>query len=192
MNKHILTVIPMKMKNVEVTKLLVQMTRMKLVQMARMKKVALLMVSFVILVVSFMVFTVYMFTAQHYKQVICSGHKLIQLVDQRCHEAGCTSQRTIRYGITCCCLTINAVCNNGHVYRWESSDVLVSQNPNKLYVDNLHFASTLVLSGNNYKKIQLFCNFLGVQIISNTTFHSYQRHYICPGIKSYYEEEQVH
>ena len=62
------------------------------------------------------VLTVYMLTAQHYKQVICSLHKLIQLVDKRSHEADCTSLRTIRYSTTGCYIIINAVCNNGHVY----------------------------------------------------------------------------
>ena len=46
------------------------------------------------------------------------------------------------------------------------------------YQDNLHFASAVLLSGNNLTKMELLCQFFGLPIISKSTFHSYQRNYI--------------
>ena len=53
-------------------------------------------------------------------------------------------------------------CGNGRPFYWESSDVLCSEDKRKVYQNYLHFAATLVLSGNNYRKgnvsIVLFIN----------------------------------
>ena len=46
-----------------------------------------------------------------------------------------------------------------------------------IYLDNLNFASALVLSGNNYRRV--------------TMFHGYQRNNICPAVDTFYKQEQV-
>ena len=41
-------------------------------------------------------------------------------------------------------------CANGHPFQWESSDKLGTGDQRKLHIDNLHFASVIVLSRNSY------------------------------------------
>ena len=56
------------------------------------------------------------------------------------------------------------MCDKGHRFRWDSSEVLVNQNSRKIYTDNLHFAAATLMSGNNYQKLVLFAHFLGLHI----------------------------
>ena len=76
-------------------------------------------------------------------------------------------------------------------FTWESSECLLNQSNSRLYQDNLHFALEVLLSVNNFTKVELLCQFFGVPIISKSTFHSYQRNYIYPAINKYYTAEQV-
>lgn len=59
------------------------------------------------------------------------------------------------------------------------------------FLDSLHFASAVVLSGNNYSKIEQFARFYRLNIVSRSTFHGYQRNYICTGVDKFYKDEQV-
>ena len=123
--------------------------------------------------------------------MICSLSRLLQLARRKCSSDGCNSQCNIYYKKCGCCLLINGTCENGHKFTWESSERLLNQSISRLYQDNLSFASALLLSGNNFTKVELLCKFLGVPIISKSTFHSYQRNYICPAINKHYTTEQL-
>ena len=79
----------------------------------------------------------------------------------------------------------------GHQFKWESSVAQANQKGSKVYADNLDFASAVVLSGNHFSKMRLFFRFYGVTVISLTTFHTYQRLFICPSIDDFYKKEQV-
>ena len=79
----------------------------------------------------------------------------------------------------------------GHKFHWTSSSQINNDNGVKLYEDNLLFAMGVVLSGNNYSKLEQYCKILEIQTISRTTFHMYQRLYICPGINKFYCRKQV-
>lgn len=126
------------------------------------------------------------------KRVICSLHKLLQLAGGVCNVNNCGSNRVIDYKTSGCCITIFGTCTNGHPFHWESSDLLYSEDRRKVYLYNLHFAATLVLSGNHYKKIEMLARFYGLQILCSSSFYAYQRHYICPGVNRFYEHKQVY
>ena len=79
----------------------------------------------------------------------------------------------------------------GHCFIWESSDVMTSKAGGRLYLDNLNFASSLILSGNIYRKIMVFARFYGLDIIEVTTFYGYQRNIICHAGDTFYKREQV-
>ena len=51
-------------------------------------------------------------------------------------------------------------------------------------------ASSILLSGNNFSKIALFCTSFNLQHIKTTTFYQVQRHYLCPTIESYWNEQK--
>ena len=125
------------------------------------------------------------------KRVKCSLHKLLQLAGGVCDVNNYVSKRSVDYNTSGCCVRIFGTCGNGHPFQWESSDFLYSEDQRKLYLDNLHFAATIVFSGNNYKKIEMLASFYLLQIVCSTSFHAYQCHYICPGINKFYECQQV-
>lgn len=112
-------------------------------------------------------------------------------MDNRCKVQTCSSNYDIKYEICGCSLKINGRCANAHTFTWCSSDVITNVTGSKLFLDNLHFASAVVLSGNSFSKLELVCRFFNLHVVSSTTFHSYQRLYICPGVDNYYLREQV-
>ena len=124
-------------------------------------------------------------------KIICSLHKLLQLVGQVCQLDGCGARWEVDYKKTGCCITVFGTCTSGHQFNWNSSDILTSQAGGTIFLDNLNFVSALVLSGNNYQKFMVFARFYGLQIIGVTTFHGYQRNVICPAVDKLYKQEQV-
>ena len=98
---------------------------------------------------------------------------------------------SIKYHITGCAISIICTCSNHHQFAWKSSDKLISQAQGQIYVDNIHFASALILSGNHYKKIEMFAQLFGLQIIKRSSYHMYQRNLICPAVDTFYRSEQV-
>ena len=115
--------------------------------------------------------------------VCCSF--LIKSVDcvQTCHVT--------HYKIYGCCIVIQYQCLRGHKFVWASSEMSMNKSNNKLFKNNLVFSSAVVLSGLSYYKVSDFAKIIGLSISSSTSFHSYQRHYICPGIQVYFDKEQV-
>ena len=120
-----------------------------------------------------------------YTRFICSVNKLLELIGSNCHTTGCNRNCSVTYSFNGCCLVIKGLCSVGHVFTWTSSDMQVNRSGGKIFVNNLDLASARVVSGNNFSKMQLLFHFLHMPIISLTTFHAYQRLYICPGIDHY-------
>ena len=83
-------------------------------------------------------------TGFRYRRVICSLHKLLELAGGVCNVNNCGSKRAVDYKTSGCCVKIFGACVNGHPFQWESSDLLYSEDQRKVYLDNLHFAATLV------------------------------------------------
>lgn len=124
-------------------------------------------------------------------KVVCSIQKLLELTGQTCRTEGCTAKLSVKYVVTGCTISISCICDNQHCFMWKSSDELVSQAHGHIYVDNIHFASCLILSGNHYSKFETFARFFGLQIIKRSTYHVYQRNLICPAVNKFYHSQQV-
>lgn len=125
------------------------------------------------------------------KRFICSLHKLLELAAGVCDVDNCGSQRNIDYAPSGCCISIFGTCANGHPFYWESSDKLGTGDQRKLLIDNLHFASAIVLSGNHYSKMEQFARFFHLNILCSASFYGYQRNFICPGVERFYKHSQV-
>ena len=52
------------------------------------------------------------------------------------------------------------------------------------------FASVILFSGSNFKRISIFSKFLQLPILSQTTFSKIQRTYLVPPIEQYWVEHQ--
>ena len=64
----------------------------------------------------------------------------------------------------------------------------MSKEGSNIFSTSLLLALGLVLSGNHYDKLMLFCKFLGLDFISRQTFNRMQRHYTIPSITSFWED----
>ena len=124
-------------------------------------------------------------------RVLCSIQKIMELLGTDCRTTGCDRICRFSYFQSGCCLTIQGLCSNGHTFTWHSSDTQVNKKGSRIFEDNLLVASSIVLSGNNFSKLETFFQFLGLKMLSRTTFHTYQRLFICPGITHFYDTEQV-
>lgn len=124
-------------------------------------------------------------------RILCTLTKLVELTGTQCCTKVCYSTSHFTYHTCGSCLIVKGTCGKGHVFNWCSSDVVENAKGSRILLDNLLVASNIVLSCNNYFKICLLCNFTNLPLISLTTFHAYQRLYICPGIHKYYETQQV-
>lgn len=125
-------------------------------------------------------------------RVIGFLENILFLASGKCRETGCDKIYHVSHKFCGCCLIVEGRCSNGHIFNWESSPhALMNTHKSKSYVDNLDFAAAIILSGNNFAKVKLFCCFLGLPCISKTTFHAYQRLFICPTIEKFYKAEQV-
>lgn len=88
-------------------------------------------------------------------KIVYSIQKLVELTGQRCQTEGCTAVLSFKYHVTGCVISIVGTCSNHHCFSWNSSDKLIRQAQGQIYVDNIHFVSALILSGNHYKKLRL-------------------------------------
>ena len=93
-------------------------------------------------------------------KVVCRVQKLLELAGEICRNDGCSAKQVVKYSIIGCCIVIKGSCEHGDCFTWESSEKICSQVCGRIYVDNLEFASALVLSGNNYRKIAILQSFL--------------------------------
>ena len=125
-------------------------------------------------------------------RVVCTMQKLLQLVGKSCHSENCNSSLEVTYKICGFVATVQGSCVDGHSFNWVSSDVIVNQNGSKVMEENLNLTAARVLSGNQFSKISLILQFAGLAVISSSSFHAYQRLYICPAVNNYFLKEQVH
>ena len=103
----------------------------------------------------------------------------------------CTSQIDVDYEIIGSCLQVCGCCTSGHRLDWASSDFHLNQNNSRIYNSNLSLVAAIILSGNNFAKMNICFKIMGMPIVSRTTFYSYQRYFICPAVNKFYIKEQV-
>jgi len=123
-------------------------------------------------------------------KIICYLDKLIELVGCHCRECHLPC-RLVKRRLFGCSITIRTECEAGHVFMWSSSPVMKNANNAMIYECNMAFASSVLLSGNNFYKIHQLCRFLDLKCISLSTFFAYQRLFLCPVIQNFYDSNVV-
>ena len=58
----------------------------------------------------------------------------------------------------------------------------------KVFVNTLLMASSILITGNNFEKVNDLFKFLGIVFLSASTFHRIQRNYVVPEVSSTWEE----
>ena len=111
----------------------------------------------------------YIANAVKAKCVIVDARQLLVLLGNACRTQGYALpivSTTINYDGCCCRLSWR--CAAGHVGDWCSSAVTGTK---AVLPNNTLFGASILLSGNSFQKIQLFCEFLGLNCVSTSTYY---------------------
>ena len=130
-----------------------------------------------------------MYTECNGEKIICFVDQILLLVGNQCRT--CSLPCTVSRKVVGCALSIKMLCAAGHKFTWASSPIIRNVKRSAIYRVNLDFSASLLLSGNNFYKIQQFCRFLGVKSVSPSTYFTYQRLCLCPVISEYYNRKMV-
>ena len=85
-------------------------------------------------------------------------------------------------------LKVEWTCANSHHRCWASSDVLCEKKNQKVYVNTLLLSASILLTGNNFDKIELFCKFLRIDFPSSSTYYRIQRLYVVPECTEFWND----
>ena len=106
--------------------------------------------------------------------MICSLDLLLSLF-ATCQNPGCNEPVNRKHHLISPTVIINWTCPSGHKGRFASS-----KDVNEMYANNLQLAGSILLSGNNFAKIEKLFSFLGLLFLSDSTFYRMQRLYFVP------------
>ena len=62
------------------------------------------------------------------------------------------------------------------------------KNGQDVYTNSMLMAAAIFISGNNYDKLSLFNEVIGLGFISKTTFNRVQTHFVIPEVMRYWEQ----
>lgn len=112
--------------------------------------------------------------------------KLLELFGGCCESALCVRQKVVIHKVEGGVVVISWNCGAGHGGVWESSDVLVKKEKGqKVYVNTVMLAASILLSGNNFSKTSLLSRCLNLGFISSSTYDRIQRLYAIPAIQCF-------
>ena len=115
------------------------------------------------------------------KKIICSLDLLLAVFKARCQTPGCTVVPTVRYYFVGVAIIIKSSCSAGHTHKFCSSYQM-----NEVYANNLQVATSIMVSGNQFAKIERMARFLHLQFTSKSTYYRFQRLYVVPGINEWW------
>ena len=116
------------------------------------------------------------------QKCIVSESKIMDLFKGRWQEPSCSSQCKVRSKSVGCTQEIWWTCQNRHKGKWSSSEKYGG-----LYSNNLQFSAAVLLSGNNYSKVELLSRFLALACPSKASFFRVQKFYCIPAIEEWWQ-----
>ena len=123
------------------------------------------------------------------EKVIVTLDKLLEVFGGSCDEKSCDRQRQVWHKSQGGVVIIGFSCGGGHGGVWESSDVLVQkERGQKVYVNTVLLAASILLSGNNFSKTSLLSRCLNLGFISSSTFGRIQKLYAIPAIQGFWND----
>ena len=96
---------------------------------------------------------------------VCSLVLLLQIFKARSQAPGCVNTPTANDHYICASLFVNSVCSSGHKHVFCSSHELGEG----VYANSLQAAAYILLSGNNFAKIECMAKFYGLAFLSEST-----------------------
>ena len=121
-------------------------------------------------------------------RAIVDVQKILQLF-QKCQLAACSANCNVKeYSVEGGVVKVEWVCANLHHGFWLSSEVLCEKSNQNVFVNTVLLSAAVLLTGNNFEKVALFCKFLGIDFLSSSTYYRIQRHYVVPECLSFWDE----
>ena len=117
----------------------------------------------------------------HDKKFVCTLSLLLAVFQARCQTPGCTSVPTVKHHFVGMALQVNSTCKSGH-----QSSFCSSSKVNNIFVNNLHTAASIILSGSHYAKMERFAKFLNLEFLSKSSYYRFQRLYLIPEINDWW------
>ena len=115
------------------------------------------------------------------KKIICSLDLLLAVFKARCQTPGCTVVPTVQYYFVGVAIIIKSSCSAGHTHKFCSS-----HQTNEVYANNLQVVTSIMVSRNQFAKIERMARFLHLQFMSKSTYYRFQRLYVVPGINEWW------
>lgn len=126
----------------------------------------------------------------HYnsKRIITEVNQITKLFEKNCQEEGCTEHCSVvntksEGGV----LVISWKCSQGHCGVWESSSILTVKRGQKVYALTVLLAASVIVTGNNFDKLDMLMKFLNVAFISERSFSRLQTTCAIPVVKELWE-----
>ena len=115
------------------------------------------------------------------KKFVCSLDLIINVFQARCQTPGCSNACTDKYHFIGTTLIVTCSCVSGHHFKFCSS-----HDVNGIYANNLQAAASVLLSGNNFAKIERLADFYGLTFLSSSSYYRMQRLYLIPAINEWW------
>ena len=84
-------------------------------------------------------------------------------------------------------LTVTWVCSKGHSGVWNSSALLGKRRGQNVFASTALTAAGVVISGNNFEKIQMMMKFCNIHFVSESTFNRIQSLCLLPAVRELWE-----
>ena len=106
----------------------------------------------------------------------------------------CSGERkVIRHGVNGGVFSVSYRCSVGHAGVWYSSSVLTEKKGQKVFVTSVLLSSAVLLTGNNFDKVELMAKMLRLALVSISTLNRIQTFHAVPAVKELWEKmkEQI-
>ena len=115
------------------------------------------------------------------EKFLCSLDLFLDLFVGCCRIQGCSNVPEVKHYFVGTVVVITTKCQAGHIFKFASS-----REVNGLYANNLQSAAAILLSGNNFSKVNRMAEFLGLSFLSEATFYRIQRLYLFPAVEEWW------
>ena len=116
------------------------------------------------------------------KKVLISVDLLKKLFQGVCGVNGCLLERKVEVTFCGTSATVIYECANDHRRQFCTSHKIRG-----LTANNIQVMSALLISGNNYSKIEKFCEFAGIHLLCKSTFTKVQSKNMVPVIEEWWK-----
>lgn len=106
-------------------------------------------------------------------KIVVSFSQLQQLIPTRCVTERCDGTLSATEKFKGCGVVIYMKCSKGHFFTWSSSPQHYDTRGQSIYSNNLLMAAACLISGNSYSKVEQFCRFMGLKVISEAMYYRY-------------------